>query len=42
MSALAVLRRTAGAFALTAFVLGGARAAWNIYPRRYVLDFQAG
>jgi arylsulfatase A-like enzyme len=39
---LTALRRTSLAFALAAFILGGARAAWSIVPRTHVLDFAAG
>lgn len=39
---LAALRRTTIALALSAFALGGARAAWTIVPRTHVLDFAAG
>jgi arylsulfatase A-like enzyme len=42
MSVLVPLRRTALGFALGAFVVGGARAAWSIAPRTWVLDFAAG
>ncbi len=34
--------RTTAAFALAGFVAGGAHATWEIAPRTFVLEFQAG